>query len=84
MGEGDRAANLKTTPLRRDRTPGEPGIVLFRWAVSQGEGMFLKTKTMTILLVLFVVLLAWAISDNRKENRRFLDYREQEERDFEK
>jgi hypothetical protein len=39
---------------------------------------------MTILLVLFVVLLAWAISDNGKENRRFLDYRKQEEMDFEK
>lgn len=43
-----------------------------------------KTKTMTILLVLFFALLVWAISDNGKENRRFLDYREREARDFEK
>lgn len=39
---------------------------------------------MTILLVLFFALLVWAISDNGKENRRFLDYREREGREFEK
>ena len=39
---------------------------------------------MTILLILIVALLAWAISDNGKANQRFLEYREREARDFEK
>ena len=43
-----------------------------------------KTYNMTILLALFAVLLIWAISDNGKENQRFLKYREREARDFEK
>jgi len=43
-----------------------------------------KTYEMTILLVLFAVLLIWAISDNGKANQRSLEYREREARDFEK
>ena len=39
---------------------------------------------MTILLILFLALLAWAISDNEEANQRFPERRERESREFEK